>query len=86
MDGNLSLSVSRSAQELNAPSKTNADGCTSSTECAASSKLWLTRETKQSIYTLLNHKTITNWKSHGSSLLLKLKNRSLKLKGIRTQR
>jgi hypothetical protein len=39
MDGNLSPSISRSAQELNAPSKANAVGRTSSTACAASSKL-----------------------------------------------
>jgi hypothetical protein len=53
MDGNLSLSVSRSAQELNAPSKTNADGCTSSTACTASSKLWITIHKGDETFTLL---------------------------------
>lgn len=42
MDGYLSPSISRRAQELNAPSKANAVGRTSSTACAASSKLCFT--------------------------------------------
>jgi len=44
MDEYLLLSVSRRAQELKTPSKMNAIGSTSSSACAASSKLWLARK------------------------------------------
>jgi hypothetical protein len=44
MDEYLLLAVSRSAQELKTPAKMNAVGSTSSSACAASSKLWLTRK------------------------------------------
>lgn len=54
MDGTLLLSVSRSAQELKTPSKTKADGCTSSSACAASSKLCLAREESSNLTLFLN--------------------------------